>query len=274
MPAPGAEKLRYIIRGGIEGRERLRILARIWRPATFDLLRRAGIQPGMQCLDVGCGGGDVSVDLARLVEPRGRVVAIDFDEVKVAIGRAEAEAQHITNIEFRVADIIQGGLAGEFDLAFARFILSHLPNPEHVIAKIRGVLRPGGVAVIVDTDWRGYFWEPDNAALWRFVELYTQTLGRRGGDANIGPRLPALLTQSGFANVQMSVAQHAETAGEPKLLTPMTMEYIADAVIAEGLASRADVDRMVSELYEFARDPNTVLSGPRIIETWGVVQAS
>jgi ubiquinone/menaquinone biosynthesis C-methylase UbiE len=223
----------------------------------------------MACLDVGCGGGDVSLDLARLVEPGGRVVAMDFDEVKIAIARDEARAQNIVNVEFRVADIDDCGISAEFDLAYARFILTHLHSPARALVKMREAIRPGGVIVVADTDLRGLFWEPDNPGLRRYVELYTETLKRRGGDANIGPRLPGLLTCSGFENVQISVAQWAATSGDMKLLIPITMENIADAVIAEGLATRAEADKLVAQLYEFANDPNTVLSGPRVIETWG-----
>ena len=60
-----AGEVPYIIRGGIKGRERLRMLSRIMQSATLNLLQRAGIRPGMTCLDVGCGGGDVSLELAR-----------------------------------------------------------------------------------------------------------------------------------------------------------------------------------------------------------------
>jgi 2-polyprenyl-3-methyl-5-hydroxy-6-metoxy-1,4-benzoquinol methylase len=52
----------YVIRGGIEGRERLRILARVMRPSTLNLFERVGIASGASCLDVGCGGGDVSFE--------------------------------------------------------------------------------------------------------------------------------------------------------------------------------------------------------------------
>ena len=61
----------YVIRGGSDGRERLRILARVVRPTTLSLLDRVGLEPGASCLDLGCGGGDVSFDLARLVGPTG-----------------------------------------------------------------------------------------------------------------------------------------------------------------------------------------------------------
>jgi len=99
------KKKHYVIRGGVEGRERLRILSRIMRPTRQNLLQRSGIQPGMVCLDIGCGGGDVSFDLARLVGPNGRVVGIDIDEVKIDIARREAAAKQLGNIEFRLVNI-------------------------------------------------------------------------------------------------------------------------------------------------------------------------
>jgi ubiquinone/menaquinone biosynthesis C-methylase UbiE len=269
VTARDAEKTHYVIRGGVEGRERLRILARVMRPATLSLLDRAGVKPGMACLDIGCGGGDVSFDLARLVGPSGRVVGIDIDEVKIEIARSEATTQRIANIEFRLANIGELEQSAEFDFAHARFILSHLPNPTGALAKIRQAIRPGGILVVADTDFRGYFCDPECPALWRYVELYTQTVKRRGGDANIGPRLPRLLTENGFEKVQMNVAQAAGTEGEVKLLIPLTMENIADAVLAEGLASRTEIDKTVSELYEFARAPGTVASASRVVEAWG-----
>jgi hypothetical protein len=130
-------------------------------------------------------------------------------------------------------------------------------------------VRPGGVLALVDIDFRGYFCHPPCVAFQRYIELYTETVRRRGGDANIGPRLPELLTRGGFHGIQMNVVQPAGREGEVKLLTPITMENIADAVMAEGLASRKEIDQIVASLYEFAQDPWTVMSAPRIVEAWG-----
>jgi SAM-dependent methyltransferase len=196
-------------------------------------------------------------------------VGIDIDEVKIDIARSEAAAKQLGNIEFRLVNIGESDPEAEFDFAHVRFLLSHLPNPVEAPAKIRRVLRPGGILVVADTDFRGYFCDPDCPALWRYVELYTQTVKRRGGDANIGPRLPALLAENGFEQVQMNVVQPAGTEGEVKLLSPLTMENIADAVLTEGLASRAEIDQLVTELYEFARAPGTVGCAARVVEVWG-----
>jgi ubiquinone/menaquinone biosynthesis C-methylase UbiE len=263
------QKSSYIIRGGVAGRERLRVLSRVMQPTTLALLRRAGIRPGMACLEVGCGGGDLAFDIARLVGPSGRVVGTDIDEKKLELAAQEAQTQQLNNVEFRLSDITATEPERGFDLVHARFVLTHLPNPAQALGRMRGALRSGGVLVLEDIDFRGYFCHPENAAFSRYVALYTETVRRRGGDANIGPRLPGLLVESGLEDVHLNVVQLAGTAGDVKLITPLTMENIADAVRAEGLASRAEVDQLVAELYELAQTPGTVSSSPRIVEAWG-----
>jgi ubiquinone/menaquinone biosynthesis C-methylase UbiE len=85
----------YVIRGGRSGRERLRVLSNILQSGTNLFLDRLGIRPGMSCLDVGCGGGDVTRELARRVGNVGRVVGLDLDAAQVNIVREEAAAHKI-----------------------------------------------------------------------------------------------------------------------------------------------------------------------------------
>ena len=261
-------KSAYIIRGGVPGRERLRMLSRVMRPTSLSLLQRAGIRTGMSCWEIGCGGGDLAFDIARAVAPVGRVVGTDIDAKKLEMAAREANEQRLTNIEFRLEDIAECEPQERFDLVHARFVLTHLANPAAALSRMRRALRPGGVIAIEDIDFRGHFCHPENAAFWRYVELYTETVRRRGADANIGPRLPSLVAAAGFTRVQMHIVQPAGTEGEVKLLSALTMENIADTVLAEGLASQAEIHQLVAELYEFARTPGTVGSAPRIVEVW------
>ena len=267
-----ASKTAYIIRGGIEGRERLRILARVMQPATHALLHRAGLRAGMSCLEAGCGGGDLAFDLARMVGPQGRVVATDIDERKIEMAHGEARDQLLSNIEFLLADIYNSGPASVFDFAHARFLLTHLTDPARALNNLRKALRPGGIIAVEDIDFRGHFCHPDCAAFWRYVELYTMAVQRSGADPNIGPRLPALLADAGFEDIQMNVVQPAGITGEVKLIAPLTMENIADTVLAQGLASENEISRLVAKLYEFAGTPGTVLSIPRVVEVFGSVK--
>ncbi|HLW78840.1 MAG TPA: methyltransferase domain-containing protein, partial [Terriglobia bacterium] len=204
-----------------------------------------------------------------LVGPGGRVTGIDIDEIKLSLARREARALHLSNVEFRLTDIAEREVEGGFDFVYSRFVLTHLRDPAGAAAKMLKAVRPGNVVAVVDIDFRGYFCHPDCVAFRRYIELYTQTAERRGGDANIGPRLPELLIQAGFRGVQMNVVQPAGMEGEVKLLSPITMENIADAVTAEGLASRKEIDQIVAGLYQFAQDPSTLMGAPRIVEAWG-----
>src|SRR5262249_59206078 len=120
-----SDRAHYACRGGLAGRERLRVLARVMQPSTAALFDRLGVRAGMTCLDVGCGGGDVTVELAHRVGPRGRVVGVDIDAAKLDLARQEAEALGLRNVEFRQADVRSETVGAEFDVVYARFLLSH-----------------------------------------------------------------------------------------------------------------------------------------------------
>ena len=261
----------YIIRGGIEGRERLRILSRVLRPTTLDFLKRAGARPGMRCLEVGCGGGDVTCDLARLVAPGGTVLGTDIDDPQLAIARKEAEAQGVGNIRFVHSDITREIPDGPFDFIHARFLLTHVPDPAGALRRMRSVLAPGGVVAIEDIDFRGHFAHPPSPALDRYVALYTEMVRKRGGDANIGARLPALFAEAGLPPPQMHIVHPAGHEGEVKLISPITVQNIVPALLRTGLATQAEIASMVEELYIFARTPGTVAALPRIVEVWARV---
>jgi len=264
----------YVIRGGLEGRERLRVLARVMWPTTSQLFGEVGIPSDARCLDLGCGGGDVSVALAGQV-PDGSVLGVDVDATKVDLARAEAAAAAVANVEFRVEDVMdQSASAHEtFDVIYIRFLLTHLPDPAKALQNVRARLAPGGVLIVEDIDFTGHFCYPHSAAFWRYVELYTKTVQARGCDPNIGPRLPSLLAGAGMTDVAIHVVQPAGLDGEVKLLCPITLEAIADAVLASDLTDVDDLNRTVDDLYAFAQAASTVLSLPRIVQSWGRLPA-
>ena len=97
--------VRYVIKGGVEGRERLRLLSEIMGPSTRALLAEVGVLPGATCLDVGCGGGDVTFELARAVGPSGRVVGVDRDRTTIDIAKREAGEMGLSNVAFETRDV-------------------------------------------------------------------------------------------------------------------------------------------------------------------------
>src|SRR5262245_38211782 len=113
----------YVIRGGIEGRERLRILARVMHETTSQLFDRLEIEEGMSCLDVGCGGGDATLELARRVGARGHAVGADIDATKLEVAASEAAEHGVANVRFEQLDVRESTLPSTFDVVYSRFLL-------------------------------------------------------------------------------------------------------------------------------------------------------
>jgi SAM-dependent methyltransferase len=268
MARPDAAQ-RYAICGGNEGKKRLDVLARVLLPTTTQLLDGVGLSTGMKCLDVGCGGGHVTILMAVIVGPGGFVVGTDRDAEILALAREDAKAAKTTNIEFQQEDACSCLWHKAFDVVYARFLLSHLNEPENCLATMVEACAPGGRIVIEDTDFAGSFCYPPSRAYERYKELYQELVRRRGGDSNIGPKLPAALRRSGIQDVEFSVIQPAHIHGEGKLMAPLTMARISDALTDEGLATEIETQQILTELNVVAADCETVISLPRIFQVWG-----
>ena len=259
----------YVIRGGEEGKARLKVLARVMGPFTGRLLDEVGVAEGMSCLDVGCGGGDVAREMARRAGASGRVVGVDGDPSILALDRGEAEDPASARVRYVQADASGLRLGEEFDLVYARFLLTHVVDPEGVLDGMVRAARAGGTVAAEDIEFSGHVCYPACRAFARYVALYSEVVRMRGGDPEIGPRLPSLFLAAGVESVSVRVVQPAALEGEAKAIAGLTLEAIAGAVVAEGLASDGEVADLVSELAEFAADPRTLLSLPRIFQVWG-----
>lgn len=258
----------YIIQGGAPGRERLRLLSRVMRPTTMELFDRIGLQPDWTCLDVGCGGGDVSCDLARMLGENARVIGMDVDAEKLALARSEAQRAGLTNVEFQLHDFCGSGGPADFDFLYARFVLSHLPDPLAALRQMRKFLKPGATFAAEDTDFRAHFCHPPHPAHETYVRLFSATARRRGANPDIGAELPGLLREAGFSDIHVRIVQPCGYTGEVKLLSPLTLENIAASVVDAGLADEQEVNKTIAQLYEVARDETTFMSIPRVVQVW------
>lgn len=257
------------MRGGAAGRERLRVLGRVMQPFTRAFLERAGVGAGMRCLDIGCGGGDGSRELARATAPGGRVLGLDVDPTAVALALDEARALGLKDVAFRVAGLGAADVEADFDVAYARFLLTHLPDPAAAAAWIASRVRSGGLVLIEDIDFRAHFCEPAQPAFDRYLALYAAVVRRAGADPDIGPRLPGLLLDAGCRDVDVHIAQPAGLRGDVKRIAALTMEAIGERVVAAGLAGAEEVASLVADLEALAVDERIVMSLPRVVQVAG-----
>jgi ubiquinone/menaquinone biosynthesis C-methylase UbiE len=259
---------KYSIRGGLEGYQRLQVLARALWPTTSVLLARAGLRPGMRCLDLGCGGGEVTFELARIAGDAGHATGFDMDETKLALGREAAATKGIGNIEFRAANVNEWDEPDAYDLIYCRFLLTHLGRPVELLRKMWAALKPGGAMVVEDIDFNGYFCHPANEGFNFYVETYRRVVERRGGDADIGPKLYGYFLEAGIPNVNLSLIQFVDVRGEAKTLSLSTLENIVPAILEEGIATEDEVKAALENFARFTEDPTTIVGSPRVFQLW------
>ncbi|MCU0494358.1 MAG: methyltransferase domain-containing protein [Chloroflexaceae bacterium] len=260
----------YVIEGGQAGKERLSLIAEVLQPTTAQLFAQAGLRPGMRALDVGCGGGAVTLELARRVGPQGHVTGLDFDETILALATQDAANAGLHNITFRYADATILAEPPIYDLVYARFLLSHLANVPQALAGLVRAARPGGLVVVEDIDLSGSFCYPPHQAFQRHLDLYAQVVRHNGGNSNTGMQLVELLHQAGLTRIGIHLVQPVFREGAGKRIAQVTLERISSAVTAAGLATGEDLAETVAELAAFAAQPNTIVSLPRIFQVWGV----
>src|SRR3712207_3890197 len=206
------------------------------------LWQRAGIGPGAVVADVGCGPGAVSVVLAGVVTPGGRVIGVEPDDsVRATAAQLVAEAG-VDNVELRPGTGTETGMApASVDVVMMRHVLAHNgPDEQRIVDHLARLVRPGGSVYLVDTDGtavRMLHTDPDLEDLGaRYAELHC----RRGNDLRTGLRLGQLLGRAGL-EVLLHEGRYAITPVPSGLRPPSWAAR--DAMVAEGIASVDDLRR-------------------------------
>ena len=160
----------------------------------------------LSLLDVGCGPGTITVDLAARVAP-GEVIG--FDVAADVIGRANTllqEPDAPTNCRFVTDDVYAMSFDDDsFDVVHAHQVLQHLTDPIAALREMRRVLKPGGILAVRDADYGGMTWAPANPSLDRWMAIYQAVAAEQGSTPDAGRYLLSWVQDAGFADIDTTV---------------------------------------------------------------------
>ena len=176
---------------------RLGLQHRVWRLRTLDAWKRAGFTAGQTLMDVGCGPGYATIDLAEIAGPKGRVVAMDRSRRFLDALESIRVQRGLASITTHELDLDEGDLPEiEADGAWIRWVFAFVKRPRNLLARIAGRLKPGGVMVVHE-----YFnyatWQlaPKSSELEEFVRVVMESWRADGGEPDIGLDLPGWLDE-------------------------------------------------------------------------------
>ncbi|AWI31938.1 class I SAM-dependent methyltransferase [Streptomyces tirandamycinicus] len=159
------------------------------------------LRPGADVLDVGCGPGTITADLASLI-PGGTVTAVDAAADVLEEARQAVAARGLGNVRFAVADVHALDFPDDsFDVVHAHQVLQHVGDPVTALREMRRVCRPGGVVAVRDSDYGAFAWFPEVPGLDAWLDLYRRVARANGGEPDAGRRLYAWARAAGFSDI-------------------------------------------------------------------------
>ncbi|MEN0129245.1 MAG: methyltransferase domain-containing protein [Brevundimonas sp.] len=221
------------------------------------------LEAGQSLLDVGCGPGTVTIDLAQRLAP-GEVVGVDTSSAVIEIARAAAKDSQ-ANVTFDVADAYRLPFADDsFDVVHAHQVLQHLTDPVAALREMRRVAKPGGIVAVRDADYSGMTWFPQSPGLDEWLALYQEVTQANGAEADAGRRLLSWVREAGFdpAGIAPSAATWCYATPEDRTWwaglwadRSVASNFAAQA-IEHGLADEVGLELLADAWREWGQQPD------------------
>jgi len=251
---------------------RLGFQHRVWHHETSELIKCAGFGPGQILMDVGSGPGYLSLDLSTLVGDGGRVIALDSSEKFIAHLGAAARKQGRKNIQPVLSDVQDIRLeTASIDGAVVRWVLMFVQDVDAVLRGVTRVLKPGGVFAVMEYfQFRSMSLWPRGDAFRRLFDAVHDLIGRYGGDADIGGRMPVLLRQHGYRIEHLYPVLRLGRPGSDLWKWLEMARRNHSEVVDAGLITAEQLGEYFREWQDAAGTPGAFFTAPPLLMTVGV----
>lgn len=157
------------------------------------------LKPDLKILDVGCGPGTITIDIAVTYVPNGNVTGLEYSVEVVERARKLALGRNVTNVEFLAGDAHALPFPDHtFDITHAHQVLQHIADPVLALKEMRRVTKPGGIVASRESDRDTFAWFPESKGMTEWSNLYDRVARGNGGEPNGGRRLKMWARQAGY----------------------------------------------------------------------------
>lgn len=262
----------YILGTDAEELERLGFQHRVWSKDAFALWEYAGLGQGQRILDLGCGPGFATFDLATIAGPEGEVVGLDLSPGYIAYARSRAQAMNLENIKFTESSFDDMQFEpGSFDVIYTRWAFAWIKNVEEVVQHACTFLKPGGVFLCQEyLQWGTFRLVPDSRAVRKIIEAALESWRIMDSEIDIAPALSALFKRNGLDVVRTMPIAKISTPGQ------MAWQWLATflkiyslKLINMGFLTATEREAFLKVWPEVETHPDSMLIAPLVMEVLG-----
>lgn len=249
--------------------ERLGLQHRVWRPTTLEFWRRAGITEGCTVIDAGCGPGYASLDLAEIVGPKGRVIAIDRSRRFLDALTAMAAARRLANIEIVEAELTDAVWPNaRADFVWCRWVLAFVRDPAKVLGHIARALKAGGSFVSHEYyNYRGWRLSPRVPEMEHLVDVIIASWLAEDGEPDIGLEIPRLAADAGLEVTLAEPAVYITKPGDYFWQWPDSfVTNSLDRLVELKKLGAEDMAAIIAAWKKAEADPRTLMFTPGVLQ--------
>lgn len=269
MSTASPQENEYVLGTHDEELVRLGFQHRAWARYTFRLWEDAGFGPGQTILDVGCGPGFASMDLARIVGSTGRIIGVDASARFLSHLTGLLAAQGVTNVEAILTDVQALNLpANSIDGAYARWVLCFVKDPAAVMSAVANAMRSGAAFAVQDYfNYAAITLAPRSTIFTRVIGAVIARWTDHGGDPDLMGKLPGIAQNCGLEVRLIRPILRVARPGSMLWDWPGSFfRSFVPSLVRDGYLTSADQVAFEEEWAARSNDPATFLCTPPVFD--------
>lgn len=248
----------YILNTNDQARDRLSLQHELYAQSSITLVKEAGIAKGMKGLEIGCGSGSMTLELARLIGEEGELLAIDLSQSQ--LDHVQKITSNHNDIRFKLWDVnYLSDLGEQFDFIYCRMVLHHVADAHSVILQMKTCLKPGGIIICEEPSiFDSTFCYPPSMAYEQFKQWTRACFSKNKRDFEVAHRL-----EHEFSSLNLDIRHHSlfqpllRTTQEKQIYS-MALHDLTPQLIELKIATKEQIESLWQDLRNLAETGNTM----------------